>query len=359
MTDEQLPQTASHPKETAGNAGILKRVKKSLNFKKMSRSEAFFTIFFVALIILAIGIYAYTILFDSTFLTSLVVKNFVVPLGQSGLWRIPLYYGFMFLQVIITPIPSELIQMVGGIIFDWWWGALLSYTGIVVTSFFGYYIAQRGGAKVIGATIGEKNVKGLDILLAKYGIWAMIVLRGIPFIQFDLVTYGAGLVNMNKRDFVIGSAIGAAPRSIIYAWLGSILFPGGISKILEMSPNALTEYIESNSTYFNNLLAIIFAIVGLGFLLFNFVILPRVRKSETKKMRIIGLEKLFTVIQGSNRVEINEFARNLGMSKDDVLPLLIEWAAEYNLELSQDYIVFEESRKADFLAKLKSMFGKS
>jgi uncharacterized membrane protein YdjX (TVP38/TMEM64 family) len=268
---------------------LIARVKKALDFRHMSKTEAFYTIAFICIAAIMVFLYAYTYLVDETLLTEIILRAFVIPVTSIGLWGIPLYFGIMMLQCVVAPIPSELVQVVGGLIFGFSLGSILSLIGIMITSFIGYTIAVRGGAPVIAAAIGEENVTAMERFISKYGIWAMIIGRGIPFIPFDLLTYGAGLVKMHKRDFVIGTLIGTIPRSIFYAYIGSILFPGGVEQILTAYNAGTLEFEEmlaSVSGDFNLILTITILVIGLGFALFQFIILPKMRRDAAKEEKL-------------------------------------------------------------------------
>ncbi|OLS13842.1 MAG: DedA family protein [Promethearchaeota archaeon CR_4] len=281
----ELPQNEDR-QPSQKEPGFLTRIKDSLNLRKMSRGQAVYTIFFLVIVGLMAFLYIYTYLIDETLLTRIIVTWFVIPVKSVGyVGGVPLYFGIMFLQCIVAPIPSELVQVVGGLIFEFWWGAILSLIGIMITAFIGYYIAIKGGAHVIGAAIGEKNVKAMERFIGKYGIWAMIVGRGIPFIPFDFMTYGAGLVKMKKRDFVVGTLIGTVPRSFFYAWIGSSLFPGGVESIIDAWNASSLDFdakLAEVSGSFNLILTLTILIVLGGFALFQFVILPYMRKKVAR-----------------------------------------------------------------------------
>ncbi len=280
-------------------AAIL-RILDSLNFKKMSFVEAFFTLAFLIIMGLMVLLYGYTLLRDKTLFTRIILQFFVIPVTQIGIWGVLLYYGIMMVQCIVAPIPSELVQIVGGLLYGVVWGAFFSLTGIMITSYIGYTIAVRGGAKVVAAAIGDENVVAMERFIGKYGIWAMIIGRGIPFIPFDLLTYGAGLVKMKPRDFAIGTLIGTIPRSIFYAYIGHNLFPGGIDSIIEAYNRGELDFetkIAEVSGPFNLILLIIFSFVGGGLALFQYVVLPKMRRDAEKEARKLkSLENTSTSI---------------------------------------------------------------
>lgn len=271
--------------------GLISRIKESLNFKKMSRGKAIYTILFIAICAVMVFLYVYTYAVDKTLLTRIVVLLFVIPVTSIGGWGVLLYFGIMALQCIVAPIPSELVQVVGGLIFGVTWGSILSLIGIMMTSFIGYSIAVKGGAHVVAAAIGQHNVNLLEKFINKYGIWAMIIGRGIPFIPFDLMTYGAGLVNLKKRDFIIGTLVGAIPRSIFYAWIGSILFPGGVGEIITAFESGTLDFeamLNAVSGNFNLILTLTLLIVGGGFLLVQVLVLPYLRKKADKEAKQVN-----------------------------------------------------------------------
>ncbi len=291
-------------------ASIL-RILDSLNFKKMNFVEAFFTLAFLIIMGLMVFLYGYTLLKDKTLFTRIILEFFVIPVTQMGVWGVFLYYGIMMVQCIVAPIPSELVQIVGGLLYGVVWGSFFSLTGIMITSYIGYTIAVRGGAKVVAAAIGDENVVAMERFIGKYGIWAMIIGRGIPFIPFDLLTYGAGLVKMKPRDFTLGTLIGTIPRSVFYAYIGHNLFPGGIGSIIEAYNRGelhFDEKIAEVSGPFNLILLIIFGFVGGGLALFQYVVLPKMRRDAEKEARAAeSLKKASTtVIESSDEQSQSE-----------------------------------------------------
>ncbi len=277
-TDKTKNVAGSNEKQ---KKGLLGRLKEAFNFKEYERKQLIFTIIFLAIMGLMVFIYIYTFLIEKTFLTRVIVVLFVIPVLSIGVWGIPLYFGIMMLQCIVAPIPSELVQVVGGLIFGFGLGSVLSFIGIMFTAFIGFTIARKGGAPVIAKAIGEENVEVLDRFISKYGIWAIIAGRAFPFMPFDLVTYGAGMVSIKQRDFIIGTAIGTIPRSIFYAYIGSIMFPGGAEDILAAWNAGSLDFeakLDQVSGPFNLILTLTLVIVGGGFALVQFVILPWARK---------------------------------------------------------------------------------
>lgn len=132
----------------------------------------------------------------------------------------------MILQSIISPIPAFLITLSNAAIFGWWQGALLSWTSSMVGAVICYYIARGLGRDVVIRFTTERALDSLDGFFDKYGKWAILVARLLPFMSFDIVSYAAGLTSMGFWPFFIATGIGQAPATIIYSYVGQN-FSGG------------------------------------------------------------------------------------------------------------------------------------
>lgn len=53
-----------------------------------------------------------------------------------------------------------------------------------------------------------------------------MIARLLPFISFDLVSYGAGLTSMKFIPFFVATGIGQLPATIVYSYVGGMLTGG-------------------------------------------------------------------------------------------------------------------------------------
>ena len=107
---------------------------------------------------------------------------------------------------------------------------------------------------------------------------AIIVTRFLPFIAFDPISYVSGLVDMDIKKYSIGTLIGSIPRAFFYSWLGSTL---GIDPLVDWTTLPLAE-IEAQSTFFNNVLLIILAILVVMFVAYYLTSRYFGKKTEDK-----------------------------------------------------------------------------
>lgn len=81
----------------------------------------------------------------------------------------------------------------------------------------------------LGATCGGKTRRGSqtletwDLFFARYGNRAILVSRLLPFVSFDIVSYGAGLTSISFWSFLWSTGLGQLPATLLYSYLGQNL----------------------------------------------------------------------------------------------------------------------------------------
>ena len=59
----------------------------------------------------------------------------------------------------------------------------------------------------------------------RYWLWskrAMFAVRIIPFVPFDAVSYGAGIIGVPFSSFLLATSVGIIPSILVYSFVGSI-----------------------------------------------------------------------------------------------------------------------------------------
>ena len=128
--------------------------------------------------------------------------------------------GLMALAIVFNPIPSAPIALVSGAIYGHTWGTVYIVIGALIGAIIAFFIARLVGREVVSrftgkisvpAWIGSQNSMTITVLLS----------RLVPFISFDLISYGAGLTSIKLWRFSIATLIGLMPASFLLAHFGS------------------------------------------------------------------------------------------------------------------------------------------
>ncbi|UCD01969.1 MAG: TVP38/TMEM64 family protein [Promethearchaeota archaeon] len=250
-SDEQIDDNPSF------SAKVKKYFKNLFDFSNYNTKTIIYIIIFVALIIFSIALFIYNYFVDPTFLYSIVVNFFVNPILAIGVWGIFLFIGIMAIQGLIIPIPSEIVLLATGMIWGIYYGGIMGTIGSLAAGMLCFYISKKGGRPLAEKFVGKKAIKMADEIIEKYGIWAILISRMVPFIFFDPISYASGLVEMDTKKYSIGTLIGAIPRAFFFAWLGSLF---GIDP---SNPN-----IEAQSALFNIIFLIIIVVLGAIFIVY-------------------------------------------------------------------------------------------
>ncbi|MCP4762686.1 MAG: TVP38/TMEM64 family protein [archaeon] len=242
------------------------------------------TWFFILIFLIIAGITAVLLLFqiqDETWLFSIVINYFAIPILNLQEVGWILYIAFMGIQGILMPIPSELILISSGLIYGPYFGTLLGLIGSMFAGILTYYISVKGGRPLAEKFVGEKNIALLDNFIEKHGGWIIILFRAFPIIPFDPVSYASGLVKIKARTYIIATFIGSVIRCFFYALVGSFLIPSGVGLMYYVKhPAELELLINEGSAAFNFILLLLIVSLGAAFLAYQFLLMPYLKKKN-------------------------------------------------------------------------------
>ena len=136
------------------------------------------------------------------------------------------FFSLMILQTVLAPIPSEGVLMLGGMSFGVVLAGLVGGLGEISGGAIGFLLARKFGRGYVEKAIGKHSIKVADRWFDKYGAKAVLVGRLAPMIPFDLISYSAGLTNIDFNHFMWATVIGGMPRAFFYAYLGAISVEG-------------------------------------------------------------------------------------------------------------------------------------
>lgn len=176
---------------------------------------------------LAIGFYfvlpPYRLFIQKAFqvLSQADVKSLRAYLLSFGIWAPTVSALLMVFQAIIAPLPAFVITFTNGLLFGVWWGTLLSWSSAMVGAAACFYISHIFGRPVVQKLAGgRRSLDMTDSFFKRYGRYAILVARLLPFVPFDPISYGAGLTSMGFWEFWIATGIGQLPATIVYSYLG-------------------------------------------------------------------------------------------------------------------------------------------
>lgn len=123
-------------------------------------------------------------------------------------------------QVVFAPIPASVVQLANGVVYGVGWGAVLNLVGQMAGAMLAFTIARMLGKGTVEKLAGKVHQDGFEAWLHRWGGKMLFVVRAIPGMPSDFLSYVAGLTTMPTRTYVTATFLGYIPQSLAYAWLG-------------------------------------------------------------------------------------------------------------------------------------------
>ena len=136
-------------------------------------------------------------------------------LGLLGLFVV------MIIQVIIPPIPAELIVISAASVYGWKITGLVSGLGLLMGSILVYHVGVKIKSRWNNFFSKEK-VQGLVSKIRKYDSFILWI-RILPYNPSDIISYAAGIMHFEKKKFYSITFITSFIRCFSLAFLGSII----------------------------------------------------------------------------------------------------------------------------------------
>lgn len=143
------------------------------------------------------------------------IKNYISSFGRLA----PIIYIIMFSIIPLTLFPDAVLAIAGGMVFGLYLGTFYTIIGAVCGGTLSFFISRAFGRGLV-----EKLIKGkaewFEDGIEKRGFLFIFILRLIPLVPFDVISYGAGLSKIKYKDFALATSIGIIPGVLVYTNLG-------------------------------------------------------------------------------------------------------------------------------------------
>ncbi|MBM4327370.1 MAG: TVP38/TMEM64 family protein [Deltaproteobacteria bacterium] len=127
-------------------------------------------------------------------------------------------------QVVFAPIPGEFTGAVGGFIFGGLPNVFYSTVGLGFGSAAAFLAARIVGLPIVNVLVPDETLKRFHFLTEGRGIALALLLFVIPGFPKDFLCYILGLSPMNFLPFVLVSALGRIPGTVLLSLCGSAVY---------------------------------------------------------------------------------------------------------------------------------------
>jgi uncharacterized membrane protein YdjX (TVP38/TMEM64 family) len=116
--------------------------------------------------------------------------------------------------------PMTLFSAVAGLLFGPVAGSVLVWSGAVLGASGAFGLGRVISGTALREVAGH-GLNRLDAYLAARGTVAVMLVRLVPLFPFGLVNYGTAVTSIGFRHYLIGTAVGIIPASVMYVVLGA------------------------------------------------------------------------------------------------------------------------------------------
>ncbi len=129
--------------------------------------------------------------------------------------------GLQVLQVVVAPIPGQVINFAAGYVYGFPIGFLLSWIGTTLGAALAMMLARFIGRPVVERLASPRFLARADRLMAEKGLLFFFVLFVLPFLPDDAICLVAGLTPLPLSALILAAAVGRTPALAVSVWLGA------------------------------------------------------------------------------------------------------------------------------------------
>lgn len=144
-------------------------------------------------------------------------------LAELGPWA-PAGYILLFTLLPAVFFPVAVLALAGGLLFGLVWGSVYTFAGAMLNCALMFLLSRRLGRERMDQYIARKLPPAWQERLrwagGKRGFWLLVVLRLIPAVPYNLINYAFGLTGMRLPQYLLASAIGIIPGTLVFINIG-------------------------------------------------------------------------------------------------------------------------------------------
>ncbi|WP_249292197.1 TVP38/TMEM64 family protein [Metabacillus flavus] len=143
-----------------------------------------------------------------------MIKGWILSLGAVG----PVVYILLYTVRPLTLFPASILSLAGGLAFGPISGMIYIMAGASGGAAVAFFLSRTFGRRMVP---DSEWIGSLKRIIEKNGFLYVLVLRILPIVNFDLISYAAGLTTIRWGSFLLATIIGIIPGTFAYSFLGS------------------------------------------------------------------------------------------------------------------------------------------
>lgn len=151
----------------------------------------------------------------------------VNQIHDAGPMGVLMLLGLEFIQVMVAFIPGEVVQMVAGMLYGPWLGAVIILGGCVLATWAIFELVHRLGQPFVEEVVSTEHLERFHEFEANGKLETMVfILFLIPGLPKDVFTYLVPLTSMPRSQYLLLTTIARSPGVFMSTFAASGLVSG-------------------------------------------------------------------------------------------------------------------------------------
>jgi uncharacterized membrane protein YdjX (TVP38/TMEM64 family) len=146
------------------------------------------------------------------------IKEFVLGFGAFAPAG---FVAIQILQVVVAPIPGQVLAFAAGYLFGAGLGFVYSMFGATAGTYLAVLLARRYGRPYVERIVDPDLLASFDGVIADRGIVGLFLVFLLPGFPDDVICFVAGMSELDVRKLVLVSILGRTPGYVVLALSGA------------------------------------------------------------------------------------------------------------------------------------------
>jgi uncharacterized membrane protein YdjX (TVP38/TMEM64 family) len=129
------------------------------------------------------------------------------------------YIALQIAQIILAPVPGQIVNGIGGFMFGWW-GIIWTVIGSAIGYLIVVLIAKKFGRPLLEKIFKKEAIDKFDFAIGDNASIILFLIFLLPGLPDDMVGYMAGLTDVPVKKLLVIILLGKLPVWIITNYLG-------------------------------------------------------------------------------------------------------------------------------------------
>ena len=174
----------------------------------------------VATLLLLVGLAALALAFFPLAAWGLALVEWVRGAGFGGV----LVFALCYIGAAAFLLPGSLLTLGAGFVYGPVWGVLVVSPVSTLAASVAFLLARFLARGWVSRRVArDARFAAIDAAVGDNGLQLVALLRLSPVLPFNLLNYALGVTRVRFGDYLLGSALGMLPGTLLYVYLGSLL----------------------------------------------------------------------------------------------------------------------------------------